>query len=510
MKRLLIFAFLAVADRIRRLMMGWESAFGLLFLPRLSGLRERIGRWKAWRVFENAKRTCPAYRDFLAKHKGAGVVLRGWTPDFSAIPPMDKPNYIHAYSIAERCVAGALPMKGAVIDESSGSTGVPNNWVRGPDERKYVARMLQLTMQMALKERMALENRPRLFINAFALGPWATGMCISNAVVDVCLLKSTGPDIKKIIATLKLFGPGCQYVIAGYPPFLKILADSPDIDWSQYEIAALFGGEAISENMRAYLRKAFRYGVYGDYGASDLEINIAAESDFTIGVRKLMVDYPNVRRRLNGGFGDSIPSIFQYNPLDYLVETNAENELLFTITRTGNASPRIRYNIHDLGQTIYFSEAMALLGAEGVDVARLPKPLAELPLLLMYGRSDSSVAYYGCKITPAEVEGVLFGIPKLAGIINAFALVTSESEDASKRLAVCLELAEGSIAPGPGEMSALRDQIFTRLTEVNQDFRESIRMVPAGLEPSIEFHKKVGGPFALNDIRVKCRYIQQR
>src|SRR5262249_50033037 len=105
---------------------------------------------------------------------------------------------------------------------------------------------------------------------------------------------------------------------------------------------------------------------------------------------------------------------------------------------------------------------------------------------------------------------ILFGVPELACVINAFAIVTSEDSDTSKRLAVCLELAEGAIAPGAVETTVLREKIFTRLAEVNQDFRESIRMVPAGLEPTIEFHEKDRGPFAANDIRVKRRYIQHR
>jgi phenylacetate-CoA ligase len=504
MKRVLIFTFLALADPVRRLMMRWEGAFGILLLPGMRGVWERVGLWKAWRAFENAKRNCPAYLDFLARHPQAGVRLRGWTPDFSAVPPMDKPNYILAYPIEQRCLGGALPMKGAVIDESSGSTGMPNNWVRGPEERQYVARMLQIAMHKML------DDRPRLFINAFALGPWATGMSVSSAVVDICLLKSTGPDISKIVNTLKVFGPGYQYVLAGYPPFLKMLVDAPGIEWDKYQVMAWFGGESISENMRAYLLKAFRGGVYGDYGASDLEINIAAENDFTIAVRKLLVENLSVRRRMNGRLGDAIPSVFQYNPLDHLVETNEESELLITISRLANVSPRIRYNIHDLGRTISFRETMALLEAEGVDVAHLPKPLTELPLILLYGRSDFSVAYYGCKITPGEVESILYGTPELARIINAFALVTSEDADTSKRLAVCLELAAGESAPGADDTVTLQNRIFARLAEVNQDFRESIRMVPAGLQPTIEFHEKSRGPFAANDIRVKCRYIQQR
>ena len=502
MKKALIFAFLAICDPIRKLLMRWQMAYGILFLSSLRGFRETVGRWKAWRAFENARKNCPAYADLLAKHPEAKVRLVGWTPDFSAIPPMDKPNYIKPYSLAQKCVGGKLPMRGAVIDESSGSTGKPNNWVRGPAEREYVSRVLQISLHQMLG------NSPLMFINAFALGPWATGMCVSMAVVDVCLLKSTGPEVSKIINTLKDFGPGYRYVIAGYPPFLKMLADCKDVDWSQYDITAFFGGEAISENMRDYLRQSFRGGVFGDYGASDLEINIAAESEFTIAVRKLIIENPAVRSRLNRRFGDATPSVFQFNPMEYLVETNAEGELLITICRSSNVSPRIRYNIHDLGHVVQYHEVIAELKAAGVDLSKLPAPIAELPVMFMYGRSDFSVGYYGCKITPGEVESILYGLPELARRINAFALVTSEDAGNNKRLFVCLELAEG--AEVPADITALTAQIFDRLAQVNQDYRESRKMVPAGYEPVLEFHAKQQGPFAANDIRVKCRYIQQR
>lgn len=502
LKKLAIFGFLAICDPIRRFMLKYELAYGVLFLSAMRGFREQVGRWKAWRAFENARRNCPAYADLLSKHPEAKVKLVGWTPDFSAIPPQDKPNYIKAYSLAEKCLGGKLPMRGAVIDESSGSTGKPNNWVRGREEREYVSRVLQIALQQMLGD------RPLMFINAFALGPWATGMCVSMSVVDVCLLKSTGPEISKIINTLKDFGPQFRYVIAGYPPFLKMLADSKEVDWSQYEITAFYGGEAISENMRDYLGKAFRGGVFGDYGASDLEINIAAEHHFTIAVRKLIIENEAVRKRLNGRFGDAIPSVFQYNPMEYLVETNAEGELLITICRTSNVSPRIRYNIHDLGYVAHYEDVIAELKAAGVDVTTLPKPLANLPVMFMYGRSDFSVGYYGCKITPAEVESIIYGMPDLAARINAFAIVTQEDAGNNKRLFLCLELAEGGQAPA--DAAELTARIFDRLAVVNQDYRESRRMVPSGYEPVLEFHAKQQGPFAANDIRVKCRYIQQR
>src|SRR5260370_16743140 len=101
-----------------------------------------------------------------------------------------------------------------------------------------------------------------------------------------------------------------------------MLVDTPDIDWGAYHITAFFGGEAISENMRAYLLKAFRGGVYGDYGASDLEINIAGENDFTIAVPKLMVENTLVRRPLNHPFAHPPPTPLQYHPPHHPVHTH--------------------------------------------------------------------------------------------------------------------------------------------------------------------------------------------
>ena len=62
----------------------------------------------------------------------------------------------------------------------------------------------------------------------------------------------------------------------------------------------------------------------------------------------------------------------------------------------------------------------------------------------------------------------------------------------------------------PPDVAALRDTVFARLEAVNQDFRESIKMVPADIKPEVKFYGQGEGPFALNDIRIKLRYIQEQ
>jgi phenylacetate-CoA ligase len=497
-----IFVAVVVGSIIRRALMRFELAYGLLFLPAFSGYRELMGKWKAWYCFETARRRCPAYAQFIASHPGAVVTLNGWTPDFSRIPAMDKKNYVLVYPIAERCLEGKLPMRGSVIDESSGSTGKPNNWVRGPEERQAVARIMQIALHQMLG------GKPIFFLNAFALGPWATGMCVSGAIVDVCLLKNVGPDVNKIINTLRDFGPGYRYVIAGYPPFLKGLVDSTEVEWEKYDLCAFYGGEGITEPMRDYLLKKFKK-VYGDYGASDLEINIAAESDFTIAIRRLMEASPSLRKRLNKGKGDKTPTVLQYNPMDYLIEENEEGEVLVTLCRSSNVAPKIKYNIHDLGHVLGYDELLAILREEGVDVSKLPPPLVQLPVLFLYGRSDLSAQFYGCKILPSEIEGILMSMPEIAPSFSSFTLITWEDEKTNKRLTLAVELREGAALPT--DIEPLRGTILSKLEACNQDYRESKHMAEKNdALPVLEFYAKGDGPFKDSDIRLKSKYVRTK
>ena len=72
-----------------------------------------------------------------------------------------------------------------------------------------------------------------------------------------------------------------MYLICGYPPFLKQLVDSDEIDLSGYDVVAAVGGEGLSESLGSYMLRSFM-AVYSSFGAADLEINIAAENDFTM------------------------------------------------------------------------------------------------------------------------------------------------------------------------------------------------------------------------------------
>jgi phenylacetate-CoA ligase len=499
-RRQAAFSALAVAGVLRRGLSASDRTYRLLFLPGFEAVRWRFGKWRAWRAYVHARRNVPAYRAFLAEQGDPRVRARGFDPDLTVIPETDKDNYVRRYSIEERCIHGRIPPAGVVVDESSGTSGAPNNWVRGAAERAEVKQALQVALHHQLG------REPIFVVNAFALGPWATGMNVSMSVVDIAILKSTGPDIEKIANTLRVFGPAYRYLITGYPPFLKALVDEADVDWQRFDVMAVYGGEGMSEALRDYLGRVFGK-VYGSYGASDLEINLAAENDLTIALRRLLTERSDLLERIGRPDHGVLPMVFQYNPIDYYVEESDEGELVVTLCRRGNAAPKIRYNIRDLGHVVRIPELKRAFAECGLAFADLPSGASDLPLLFLYGRADDSVAYYGSKVTPANVEEAVFSIPELAGSVGSFALLVSEDAEANKRLAIALELvaSAGSLDP-----LALRDRVIERLTASNQDFREAVRFMPTEAVPTLELHAAGTGPFAGHDVRLKRHYVQRR
>ena len=126
-------------------------------------------------------------------------------------------------------------------------------------------------------------------------------------------------------------------------------------------------------------------------------------------------------------------------------------------------------------------------------------------MLFHYGRSDATVAFYGANLGPADVQEAVFSVPELQDIVSSFVLLIGEDERANKTLSLAFELAHGKVAPG--DVEDVRVKILERLIAVNQDYREASRFIPAGYEPSIEFHAQDTGPFAGYDIRLKRTYI---
>jgi len=479
---------------IRRIISLDRRAYMLLSAGALQPLLARIGMLRAHAVYLKAKDHCPAYRAFLESQ--GNLNNRRWK--LSDLPITTKENYVKKYSLVDRCYYGRLPSAGVVIDESSGSSGVPNNWVRSAEEREDVKRILQLNYQLIYRDSGCI------LLNCFALGPWATGMNVSMSLVDVGILKSIGPDQKKLENSLELFGTSYRYLVFGYPPFIKSFVDTTHLDLKKYRMDLIVGGEGISESLRTHLLQYFKT-VISSYGASDLEINIGVETDLTINLRRLCMKDRDLSRTLFGR--ETPPMIFQYNALDYIVETTPTGELVFTIGRQTSAAPKLRYNLHDNGGVMTHAKLREALASKGIDILELASPQSRFPILFVYGRSDLTVPFFGAKVSPADLEELINADPNLVRQINSFQIASYEDEAINRRLKICLETVKNLPSPlAPAEQ--LHQLIFDGLCRVNQDFREVTKMFDRScLE--IAIYDFETGPFKERDIRIKNKYVAQ-
>jgi phenylacetate-CoA ligase len=446
---------------------------------------------KAYQVYLRARADCPAYAAFLKEQNAPAI---HGSRALSQLPATTKDNYVKKYDIESRCYGGKIPAHGVVIDESSGSSGLPNSWVRGPAERASVKSMMRISYALMFRE-------PNFFIlNCFALGPWATGMNVSMSLVDVAIMKSIGPDKAKLENALRQFGTRYRYLIAGYPPFIKNFVDTTTLDLSVYQLHLIVGGEGISEGLREYLGKTFK-SLFSSYDASDLEINIGAETSFAVALRKACWHDSQLSRTLFGR--DDPPMIFQYNPLDYVIEPDSAGELVFTTARRANVAPKLRYNLHDRGGVYRFADLqkkLHSLGVKGMPTERVPA----FPILYVYGRSDLTVPFFGAKIFTSDIESIVNHDAVLAREIYSFQIASDEDAQHDRRLRIELEQAEGSNTTQ--DAGVLRDIIFDGLLRVNQDFREISKMITRE-HVQVRVNQYGTGPFAGRDIRIKCKYV---
>ncbi len=488
-----------ITNSLQKLFLRHQNAYKFLLIGWLESFRWHISKQRAASLARKACRKVPAYADYYKKagHKGFGA------SKFESVPVTDKESYVKKYRIEDRSWGGKLPSHGVTVDESSGSTGSPTNWVRGWDERMNTKELLQLSFHNTF-------GRDEIFaFNAFVLGAWATGMIVSQSLGEICIMKSTGSDAQKILDTMKYFGKDYHYVIMGYPPFLKSLIDDNDFDWSAYKVDAIYGGEAITEQLRDYLGKTFGQ-VIGSYGASDLEINIGYENDFTIALRKALLTDEKLRKELVKDFG-SLPSVFQYNPLAYYVEANEKNELLFTINRAANITPKIRYNIHDIGYNMRFTEVKKILKRCGrMDIVVAAKKdgrrLVNLPLIFHYGRSDMSINYFGAKVTPEGIRQALNAIPELSPYIESFQGCNAENAHKDTLMVICVELAKSKLVSAyiPKDIA---DRFSEELGKLNGDFYKMLSTAKEHLRPEVRLYEHGTGPFKDGHKKIKHSYV---
>ncbi|NOT12494.1 MAG: phenylacetate--CoA ligase family protein [Methylococcaceae bacterium] len=452
------------------------------------------GRMRAETAARSAWRKVPAYRDFLAKHG-----LQSPDVPFEKLPVMSKKNYIGNYSLNDRCAGGSFCCQHVSIDESSGSTGMPYNWVRGLDERRRIHRT------MARMAEFLLGERSLIVINAFSMGAWATGVHIAEAMELYSVVKSTGADLEKVISTLETFGPYQGYFILGYPPFIKHLIDTlvaRNFPIDQYELHALVGGEAMSEDLRRYVLRYFRT-FYSGYGASDLEVGMAIETPEAVRIRSLIHDDIKLRTVLLEG-DHRVPMVFQYDPRSHYMEVNSKNELIITLTNSRVLSPRIRYNIGDEARLFSRKTLVSRMCELGHPLNGNDRFLP-LPYVFIYGRADHTISIMGANIYPEDVERAIFTQPELAGFASFSIRCETRNEGSPfPHLSIEWENPDPPALP----LDTLAHNISREVAKINADYRAALTEFPEPLHFELDVYGLDQGPFTGRNQRIKQRYIE--
>jgi phenylacetate-CoA ligase len=342
------------------------------------------------------------------------------------------------------------------------------------------------------------------------MGAWATGQSVTGALRRLGLVKSCGPDADKALATIEMLGAHACYVVCGYPPFLGALIDAAaarGVELSGLEMWGFVGGEAMSEVLRQRLERSF-VRVLSAYGASDLDIGVAGETEFAVAVRQAAATNSDFANALFGHTG-RLPMVFQYDPSTYFIETVAGPhgaELVVTVTRR-LLSPRIRYAVHDAGETLDFHAVLDAARAHGV--ALPTRAAVRLPLLFVAGRADSTLSHMGANLYPEDVDAALGVLadrrPELA--LGAFCLSLGDAADGTTRPVVHVEVGSAQARTDPRVAEVIRDAVAGWLVSHNRDWMAAAAEDPRALAFAVDAARPGTGVFEANVGRIKRRYL---
>ncbi len=458
-----------------------------------------IGQRKAERAYRRTVKYCPAYRDMVQRHMGSvpsSVALK----DFEQLPILDKQNYIQRYPLDQICGQGIT--QAFTIQRSSGYSGQPCYWPR----RQADMRNTRKGFHFSYDHYFSPNHEPCLFVVGFSLGTWVGGTDLFRASTDFAARTgqplstiTPGEDTAETLEILRRFGKTyARIVVAGNPVFLKTLLDEgTDIPWQELSITFSTGGEATTESWREWI--AGRLGVdidrepmrvFNGYGATDFGGAAATESPWSIAIKRIAMGHSPLAQDLFGRPGN-LPNLYQYSPLSQHFE-NHEGELLVT---AWSQVPLVRYNVHDRGRAMAFTEVWELLLRHGVDVADLNArfgPPMRLPFLFIDTRTDGTVSIGGANVYPGNVQTALFENPVLEQNVDHFYLTVERDAEQNTQLIVELivnaleerdaawqtsftEKAEAVIL-----QTLLRDNLEYAVTwQHNQALRPVVRLQPA-------------------------------
>ena len=478
---------------------------------------EEISKKKMLDIFKYAAKNVPGYKDFLIKNKIDVTKINSIEDYHKIVPQTNKVNYIKKYTYEERCLNGLLPFKGN-IDESSGSSGNPTNWIRSLKEEDMLFKAAKFEFNYVFDT----DNKDYIVLSAWSTGPWATGVKFCEIIEHYCLVKNTDTDVGNIIKTLKTFGKNYNYIIAGYPPFIKHMLDEgrKKINWKDYNIDVVTGGEGIILEWVDYVKQNLKKGakIISSYGASDIDIGIGFETSFSQLIRRLASKNKKLRTALFGHH-DKLPMFFQYNPtMHYItnyINKEGKQEYQISLLDKNVVSPKIKYNLHDEGGVIKFNEILKILEKHEPRFAKkiknkdnfkdvIYKDILKLPFLYVVGRSDGTVSLDGANVYPHQIEMCIHSHPKLIKSTQSFRIGVDFDKKENINFNIRIHLNKG-VKVNETLKKLYYKTILYKLMDINSDFKESYLNDSSTINPRIHLHEHDHEIFNIG--KIKNKYI---
>lgn len=411
-------------------------------------LREK----QALKLFHEAARRVPAYKDFLHKNRIRAERIKTFG-DFESVPPINKKDYLKKYPLEKLCWDGTLK-KPLVFTSTSGSTGEPFYFPRGE----------RLDWEYSVMAEMFLENSsyqsggPVLIIIGFGMGVWIGGLITykafeiaserGNYPVSIITPGINKPEILKAFQNLSPYYK--ETIFIAYPPFMKDVIDearSEGINLKRFNIRLLSAAEAYTEKFRNYIvRKAGVRNPHLDtlniYGTADIGA-MAWETPTTILVRRLALENKKLFNELFHTI--KTPTLTQYNPF-FITFESVNGEILLT---GNNTIPLIRYAVGDNGSILTMSEIKEKFEKYKINLGReahkvgIKNHFYELPFVAVYERSDFAVKLHLRDIYPEIIRDVLIS-KKISKILTGkFAMITKYDPKQDQYLELNLETRKG-------------------------------------------------------------------
>ena len=459
------------------------------------------GEAAALALFHEVAERVPAYRAVLAEYgiDPAGVRTAA---DFARLPLLTKDTYLRRHPLPELCRDGRLAGADTVA-VSSGSSGRPTVWPRTVLDELAVARRFE----HALYSSFRADERRTLVVVCFPLGSWVGGMYTAAACRHLAgkgyplTVATPGNNVDEILRVVAELGPLYdQVVLAGYPPFLKIVIDAGG-PWERYSIKLLLAGEVFSEAWRDLVgRRAGMTGAVTDsvslYGTADAGV-LGNETPLSVSVRRFLAGRPELAEELFGA--RRMPTLVQYDPAARFFETH-EGTLLFT----GDGSvPLIRYHIADDGGLVPYPEMLDFCRAHGFDpeAGLAERQTARLPFVYVFGRSLFAVSFFGANVYPENIAGAVERDEVNPWVTGKFVLFVDASGE--PRLRVVVETAPGASPPADAT-TLLADALRADLRRLNSEFAN---YVPASHQTPVVELRPPGDPEYF-PVGVKHRYTR--